>query len=794
MIRVSENAKKRLKKGFFAILLGFFVFCAVVLFPNFYAYIDTSASFTANNFSNTIYADNPTEIFFRVSGGRLEYLYTQFIPNSQDSLNTEVVISLKNEAGETLYTQTLQGKEIYNSSNINIVPGIELNRNDRVSLLIESDAKGEEDGWRIPMGTGESEIYQWTYNGIVDTDNTPGVHIVYYRFGIKTYGYCIVCALLVLLALGMKKTEIEKRFQNLIAGGLFFAAPVFSAFFCDFCNFDSILNKPLGVILINYLIVLSIQIAFFALTLRTAFAVALSTLAILVLSVANHFVRLFRGGVLTFFDVKVAGTAVNVISQYTFQADTTLILTCSTLLLLVFLAFRYNLHIVVKNWILTRIASLILAVIVFVFSMSEFALTWSGGEYYAFSANDSTRHMGLVYTFFYAANTSLLEKPEDYSADLLQSDTQGYVADPVSSEEELPDIILIMNESLTDHSMFVDLDLSADPLSFLHTLQEDDNPNTQVSTTVVPVIGGGTCNTEFEAITGMSIRNFDAGCYPYAQYVTNDTYAVSKYLSLLGYDTTFIHPGYRTSYNRDNVYQQFAFDHVYFEDDLQDPERIRDFVSDRFCYEMILERVENSDTPQFIFNVTIQNHGSWDAYGGEQTIALNHSAENMRPFENLMCLYKESDDAFRYLIECLSTREKPTLVVMFGDHQPAPSESFNSFIHMDEVYRTDPLTQYQTPVVFWANYDIQTEEIPQIFSTNYLNALVAEVGGIPLNGQQKFLLEMMEQFPIYTTEGIYDSGMNEVAAEDMEKKYERIQYAMLRDPDVLPAEFLAITR
>ena len=36
------------------------------------------------------------------------------------------------------------------------------------------------------------------------------------------------------------------------------------------------------------------------------------------------------------------------------------------------------------------------------------------------------------------------------------------------------------------------------------------------------------------------------------------------------------------------------------------------------------------------------------------------------------------------------------------------------------------------------------EEIPQIFSTNYLNALIAEVGGIPINGQQKFLLEMME--------------------------------------------------
>lgn len=86
-------------------------------------------------------------------------------------------------------------------------------------------------------------------------------------------------------------------------------------------------------------------------------------------------------------------------------------------------------------------------------------------------------------------------------------------------------------------------------------------------------------------------------------------------LDSLGYQTAAIHPYLSTSWNRTNVYRFFGFEAQYYQDDFAaDASRVRDYISDSASYKKIFELYENKreNTPLFVFNVTMQNHGGYD--------------------------------------------------------------------------------------------------------------------------------------------------------------------------------------
>ena len=71
----------------------------------------------------------------------------------------------------------------------------------------------------------------------------------------------------------------------------------------------------------------------------------------------------------------------------------------------------------------------------------------------------------------------------------------------------------------------------------------------------VSAYGGGTCNTEFEYLTGNSMAFLGSGTYPYTIYDLARTESLPKQFRDLGYKTTAIHPNHGTNWNRENVYR-----------------------------------------------------------------------------------------------------------------------------------------------------------------------------------------------------------------------------------------------
>mgnify|MGYP000415231580 FL=1 len=79
----------------------------------------------------------------------------------------------------------------------------------------------------------------------------------------------------------------------------------------------------------------------------------------------------------------------------------------------------------------------------------------------------------------------------------------------------------------------------------------------------------------------------------------------------LGYHTIAFHPYLSSGWNRTSVYPWLGFDEAHFQEDVQDPQYIRNYVSDLSDYEQLFRWTEENDRPTMIFNVTMQNHSGY---------------------------------------------------------------------------------------------------------------------------------------------------------------------------------------
>ena len=106
------------------------------------------------------------------------------------------------------------------------------------------------------------------------------------------------------------------------------------------------------------------------------------------------------------------------------------------------------------------------------------------------------------------------------------------VSETSRSKEELPNIMFVQLESYFDPTEVEWLRFSEDPIPNLRKLYADYSSGYFK----VPSVGAGTANTEFEVLTGMNMRFFGPGEYPYKTYVkTTPLESAASALSSLGY-------------------------------------------------------------------------------------------------------------------------------------------------------------------------------------------------------------------------------------------------------------------
>ena len=136
---------------------------------------------------------------------------------------------------------------------------------------------------------------------------------------------------------------------------------------------------------------------------------------------------------------------------------------------------------------------------------------------------------------------------------------------------------------------------------------------------------------------------------------------------------------------------------------------------------------------------------------------------------------KKSDEALEALITYYAQVEEPTMVVFFGDHQPALTNAFYEVLYgkkLSERTTQEVLQQYAVPFFIWTNYDIEERE-NVIISPNYLGVLTAQMAGLPLTGYMNFLAQMYEEIPAITPVGMITKDGSYVLREELNKEQKR---------------------
>ena len=373
---------------------------------------------------------------------------------------------------------------------------------------------------------------------------------------------------------------------------------------------------------------------------------------------------------------------------------------------------------------------------------------------------------GCVYEFVGTADV-FLKEPDEYDKEEF-SDEELLFSD--ISKESLPNVLFIMNESFMDPDTY-DFGLDIDLIPFLHELQKDENC---VSGTMMSsVLGGMTACTEFEAMTGES-SYFTGSNVQYTSYMkTGQEYqSLARLFRSLGYTSTAFHPFQRNGYNRETAYTDMGFDNFISMENLTDYQEgvfsdDREYVTDKYDFDKLFDIMESTNSRDFILNVTIQNHGSYDQQSLTDTPKdFTTSIESM---DNYLYLITQTDEAMRGFLQKLKSYDEPVVLVFFGDHQPE---------NMINTETGSDLVKYEVPYYIWANFPLNTD-IPNTkrTSANYLACILFEaLWKKQPNSWYEYLDTLRSTYPSISKNAVYNINDSLVKDTSELKQYERYSY------------------
>ena len=546
----------------------------------------------------------------------------------------------------------------------------------------------------------------------------------------------------------------------------------------------------------NMAILIGINLFLVSVFQRITPAFLLSQLMILILGIANYFVDAFRGYGIVYMDLFAVKTAATVAGDYRYEISAHFFGGCILAVLgigLCLLGTKPKGSFKEKARLLKSIMGIGISVGFFL---------WIGfGEFFWENVSGLTwdHSIGMEkygYVLYVTANTgaSKVEKPEGYSVERADEILDRYQREDRAGQErgdsgqkQSPNIIMIMNEAFSDLSVLGEIAVTEDYLKFYNSLEE----NTIKGYAHASVYGGYTANSEFEFLTGCTKAYIPGN--PYLQYMDDYLPSVISNIKIQeGYEKAYaLHPYYPSGYNRNRVYPLLEFDDFLSLEDFKSPWLVREYVSDVSNYEKIKELYENKEegTSLCVFDVTMQNHSAYDsAYEFEEPVEITNYGLQFEANQYLS-LIKMSDDALRNLIEYFAKQEEPTIILMFGDHQPHLPDLFYYKVMgklPDDMNQEETMQKYLVPFMLWANYDIPEAELDRT-SLNYLSVLLMETAGLELTDYQRFLQELHQHVPSISANGYYDASGNLYELnEDSEvrgwlEEYEIVQYNYLFD-------------
>ena len=542
------------------------------------------------------------------------------------------------------------------------------------------------------------------------------------------------------------------------------------------------------VFLWNVLFYEMVYLLLFFLTGSIRIACLTGSFLFLVIGLGNYFVVEFRSAPIVPWDIYSVRTAASVAENYDYTLSLQAGICLGIFVLLLVLAFFARWKPQRFRWPLRLGLSALTCVL-----MAGYTVRLHDTAFIKSMKLDNTlftpyymsRKNGFTTAFLMDLKYLKVSEPEGYRAEEEEEILSRYTAEEAGSR---PNIIVIMNEAFSDPAILGDFAVNEDYMPYVHQLQQD-TAHVISGMLNVSVKGGNTANTEYEFLTGASMRFLPAGSVPYQQYIFGPKPNLVSWLESLGYQTAAIHPYNSTGWNRDKVYEYFGFDQLIFNSGFKGATRIRKYIDDASCFDKIIDLYENKTAPMFTFAVTMQNHSGYFEDFDNFDVNIHATDCDSRILDRYLSLMKLSDTAFEDLTDYFMDEEEEVIIVFFGDHQP-------NDVVVEPVWKlqgkkgsalTDEENdlRYQVPYVIWSNRGLKGSGGSET-SVNYLAGEVLAAAGLPLSPYLQYQAELKDQLPVLSTQRLTGSGGAELTEDEESASgdvlaYRKMQYYRMFD-------------
>ena len=476
-------------------------------------------------------------------------------------------------------------------------------------------------------------------------------------------------------------------------------------------NFIS--NKGITFLFNALIILLTLSITL--LTKRKIFYYSVISAIWIIAATGNKIVLNLRGTPLTGSDLKLIKSGLKLINNYMSKEEILAILAVLffILILLVFIFIFAPKTKFKINYFLS--IGLIFVIFILYKGCNSLALSSSIISNNFWDLDAVYKENGFTYCFSTTLLNNGVSQPENYSQDSIESivysledskTTANALSSDIaySSDEKLPNIIMIQLESFFDPLLIDGIEFDVDPIANFRKLKK----NYSSGTFSVSSIGGGTANTEFEVLTGLNLDFFAPGEYPYNTTVNTETSESINYaLKESNYSTHAIHNHEGNFYNRNTVYSNLGFDTFTSSEYMLINERTPlGWAKDSFLIEPILDLLTSTENQDFIYTISVQGHGSYpnDEIEDEKNVNITNIKDDT--FANSIEYYAnqiyEMDIFIEDLINAVNSLNEATVIVFFGDHQP------NLNLSSDDLLNKN---LYETEYVIWDNIGLAKNDL-----------------------------------------------------------------------------------
>lgn len=831
MRRLWENDKALFIRKIIALLLVvvgmiFVVVNKDVYYSRYKSKVSIPSEAVANPIVISFQGDKVFEQEFQGWNGVLEYTMIRFSNQGNQSAEGRITVNILDSDRNVLATTGRDVSTIMTTkpSRLSFEEEEQVTLSDSNTYIMQVIASGVSNpqGFGIFTYQEKGELY-----GTLTDDGNPvegrlGATFFYSYYNVKAvrdmFIFFILAIIFILLPFDKIDETVKSKYSakkwsesfdsnKIMTRIFFFASPVLCVFLADRFNgyyLSQMIKRMFGWgFVLNLFIYLVVWFILYTVINRAQYASMLLLIFVFAVTIANYYVWQFRGCPVLATDIQSAKTAMNVAANFSYKLDLTGV--WGVVYIITFTAMLLSLKGYKGAGLKRRGIMLILSICaVFLFNViffkSDFvknrgikAEVWHPQVRYAKN--------GTALSFVLSWSYTKVEVPKGYSAKKAYAAMEGYESDDVDGNEavseKMPNVIAIMNESLGDFSYDGNIEYTEDYIPFIHSLTD----NTVKGKLYVSIEGANTANSEFEFLTGNTMAFLPYRCIPYNLYINDETAAMTQNMRASGYSgNNAYHPYLSSGWNRTNVYPLMGFENCYFDEYYYqngNDELVRNYISDKSDFQQIIDDYEatdkvNGDAPFYLFNVTMQNHGGYDGKRGLVDTKITITSDNLNSdeAEQFINLAKMSDDAFKMLVSYFEKVDEPTLIVMFGDHQPPVENEFYSDLIGKDVNNLPVEKQanwYATPYVIWANYDIEEKEIDM--SANYLSSYVMQLAGMKLTGYNKYLLDLQKEIPVLSAvcyqgdDGVFHEIDEKTKYSKKIEEYQMIQYNNLFDLD-----------